>query len=96
MIAAMTSYEAERLVVERLPENVKRKSYFAEEVDNQKKKRPVSMRLRNETADLMKYPSSFLADLFNPIENMDKTLSEIRKSLEGKINSKLENTKVFV
>lgn len=113
VIASLTSYEAERLVVERLPESTKRKSYFAEELEseaealaaenkgitvddiaqtkdnNKRRRRKTSIRLRKEVAELLKYPSKTLVDIYNPIETMDMQLSDIRSSVGSKISAKI-------
>ena len=86
MIACMISYEAERSVVEKLGRDDIR--YFANEDfdDQKKKKRTVNVRLRDEMADLLLYPCKTLADLYDPVKNIGRKLSDIRAELSKRIS----------
>jgi len=77
MIAVLTSYEAERRTIGQLPSqgDGKVKKYFAE--DN--KKRSVTIRLKDETENLIKYASTYLASLYVPLDYHDQSLTKIRK-----------------
>jgi len=88
MIASLVSYEAERLTINKLGirQNQKVRKYFADE----NKKRSTTVRLRNETEELIKYPSRTLAVLFNPLEYTGEFISQIRRKLKLKIQEKID------
>jgi len=89
MIAVMMSYEAELRTIGQLyeKETTKRdRGYFATKED----RRYGISRLKNETEEIVSYPSKFLAKLYNPIEYMGQNLKEILKDLKSKIKFKLD------
>ena len=89
MIATMLSYEAELRTIGKLfaQEKSKRgRGYFATKED----RRYGISRLKNETEDIVTYPSKYLATLYDPIEYMGKDLKEIIKDIKVKINRKLD------
>lgn len=92
MIAAMISYEAELRTIGKLysEENTKRgRGYFATKED----RRYGISRLRNETEEIMTYPSKFLESLYNPKEYMGQNLNNIIKDIKSKIRFKLNEIK---
>ena len=91
MIAGLTSYEAERLTIGKLPERLHmgERRYYAEE----DKKRTIVNRLRDGGGDLIEYPSEWLAGLFKPNENIDEDLKTIRKNIRVQVQEKINKTK---
>ena len=92
MIAIMMSYEAELRTIGKLYSqgNIKRgRGYFATKED----KRYGISRLKNETEDIVTYPSKFLAKLYNPIVYMGWDLKEIIKDIKSKIKHKFDELK---
>ena len=89
MIATMLSYESELRTIGKLfaQEKSKRgRGYFA----TKEERRYGISRLKNETEDIVIYPSKYLATLYDPIEYMGKDLKEIIKDIKVKINRKLD------
>ena len=73
MIAGLTSYEAERLTIGRINnrDEAGKKRYFTEE----SKRRTVSRRLRDETEEVVTYPSRYLAKLYQPLAYIDQGMT---------------------
>lgn len=93
MIAAMTSYEAERLTVGRLGkrEGANQKKYFAQNVeDGGKRRRKVNIRLRDEMAEVLTYPSRTLASMYDPIQYGGQTITAVRTAVRAKVRLKLD------
>jgi hypothetical protein len=92
MIAGLTSYEAERLNFRKT--KGKTISYFTEENDSRK----MAARLRDDTENILIYPSTVLKDLYKPNLYMDADLetirTDIRKQIKLQINT-LGNKVVF-
>jgi hypothetical protein len=89
MIASFASYEAERLTIGKLAkrQGQKVRKYFADE----NKKRSATVRLRNETEELIKYPSRTLAALFNPLAFAGGSIFQIRRELKSIIQEKIDD-----
>lgn len=84
MIAAMMSYEAELRTIGKLYSEVtikRGRGYFA----TKEEKRYGISRLRNETEAIITYPSTFLAKLYIPSENMGQSLNKILKDIKVKV-----------
>ncbi|MFR5266825.1 DEAD/DEAH box helicase [Clostridium sp.] len=93
MIAGMISYEAERLTVGKLYNNEMDKigkGYFVEDT----KRKFLSPRLTEERAQTLTLASKALADMFNPLEHIDKNIKDIRVELEKKVAKKLNEIKI--
>lgn len=93
MIAAMTSYEAERLTVGRLGNHAgaSQKKYFAQDAeDGGRRRRKVNVRLRDEMAEVLTYPSRTLASMFDPIRDGGQSLTAVRAAVRKKVYRKLE------
>ena len=89
MISVMMSYEAERLTIGKLYHNTKLKrgrGYFA----TREERRYGIARLKNETDDIICHVSPILANLYEPEENFNKSIKQIRKELAEKIQPKVE------
>jgi len=88
MIACMLSYEAERLVCEKLNENktIRPKRYFAEE----KKRRTINVRLKDEMEFVISYPCRILSELYNPIEYLGQSLDFVKKDVQNKVKGLLK------
>ena len=91
MIAAMTSYEAERLTLGRLTrrEDIPAKHYFAEE---NRERRRFSALLRDEIAEVLRYPSRQLAQFYTPCASMGVSLCELRAAVGEKVAQLLSDT----
>ena len=94
MISGLISYESERLTVGKLNEialskNKSPKRYFADE----NKKRVVSLRLRNETEEILTFSSTFLAKMYNPIDNFGAEVKDVTAKIEQKILEKINEIK---
>ncbi|WP_294852339.1 helicase-related protein [uncultured Oscillibacter sp.] len=89
MIAGLTSYEAERLTIGRINnrDEAGKKRYFAEE----SKRRTVSRRLRDETEEVVTYPSRYLAGLYKPLSYIDQGTRTIHTALEKQIESRIDD-----
>ena len=89
MIAGLTSYEAERLTIGRINnrDEAGKKRYFAEE----SKRRAVSRRLRDETQEVVTYPSRYLAELYQPLSYIDQTIRTIHAALEKQIEARIKD-----
>jgi len=93
MIAAMISYEAEQRTIGKLyvqEDNKRGKGYFAAKKEE---KRYGISRLKNETEELVTYPSKFLATLYNPIDYMGGNLKDIIKDIKLKIHRRFDELK---
>lgn len=90
MIASILSYEAERLTVGKLYNNEqdkRGKDYFA-------KTRFPLRRLKfnqegNQPLFALLYPSVALRDIYNPIENLGRSLKDIKKEINAKVRERL-------
>ena len=78
MIAAMTSYEAERLTWAHLGNREEAKHYFAEE---NRDRRRFSALLRGDIAGVLRYHSHTLARLFDPCASMGAPLPAVKKTV---------------
>lgn len=88
MISVMMSYEAERRTLGKLYDREKSKrgkGYFMDKDE----RRHGSARLRGEAAELLCYPSKFLADAYDPANYMDWDISKIKEDVRSKIEVKL-------
>lgn len=97
MIAAMLSYEAERLTVGKLynnEEDKRGKDYFT------KNRFPLRrLRLNQEGAQplfTLIYPAAVLSDLYDPVACMGKSIKEIRKEISAEIEVRLETLQEYV
>ena len=88
MIASLTSYEAERLTIGKLPDRARagERKYFSED----DKKRAAIVRLRDGADDLIKYPSTWLAELISPRKNIGRDLKAIRRELKISIQDQID------
>ncbi|MEI8199110.1 MAG: helicase-related protein [Eubacteriales bacterium] len=89
MIAAMLSYEAEQRTIGALyiKEFIKRgKGYFTAKDEN----RYGTARLKKEAAELVTYPSKFLADLYNPLKYMDQDIGSILRAIKQTIQVRID------
>ena len=86
VIAGLTSYEAERLVMKKVPSKQKL-HYFAEDsIDNKKTKRKgVHQVITSENSDLIKYPCVTLANLYDPLDYLGTTLGNVRHRIKQKV-----------
>jgi hypothetical protein len=94
MIAGLTSYEAERLTIGRINnrDEAVKKRYFAEE----SKRRVVSRRLRDETEEVVTYPSQYLAGLYEPLLYIDQSIRTIHAAIEKQIESQIKDLSKYV
>lgn len=104
-IAALLSYEAERLTVGELVKNTTKKeegnrSYFAK---NRFPASRIRFSIKNNEPDNMNhlcllYPSISLASLYDPIDCLNRKLQyrEIRREITNKIEMKLEGLEKYV
>lgn len=88
MIAAMVSYEAERLNVDKLNSRagVRKKKYFTRET----KKRENVARLRAEREAIVTFPSQTLAQMWRPLDYAGQSITAVRRALVGKVRTKLK------
>jgi hypothetical protein len=89
MISVMMSYEAELRTIGQLYKNETSKrdrGYFTSKED----RRYGISRLKNETEEIICYPSNYLANLYDPTEYIGQDLKKIIKDLKSKITNKLD------
>lgn len=89
MISVMLSYESERITIGKLFHNARLKrgrGYFTSKED----KRYGISRLKNETEQIICYPSKFLAELYHPANHIDKTIKQIRNEIAETLRPKLD------
>ena len=86
MTAAMTSYEAERLIYGRL-------NKLARKIKYTYLNRNTSSLLVDSPKELITYPSDFLADVYNPSKFDGQSLSEILAATQKTIQSKIDALK---
>ena len=94
VIAGLTSYEAERLVMKKLPANQKL-MYFAEDTISSKKakRKGVHQMITSDNIDVLRYPCITLAELYDPIDSLDKTIGIVRHRIRRKIDKLIANVK---
>jgi len=94
MVAAMTSYEAERLTWGRLAnrKDVEAKRYFGQQDESGtgKKKRAISGRLRDDMETVLCYPSRTLAVAYDPLEEMGHRLSTVQEHVRAKVRESID------
>lgn len=91
VIAALTSYEAERRVYEKLPPE-KAMRYFAEEEGDERRSRRKGTHRRISTGNLeiCETPCKALAGLYDPVVYMGQPLGIIRADIRRKVKELLE------
>ena len=94
VIAGLTSYEAERLVMKKLPAG-QRLRYFADDSSDSRssKRKGVHQMITSDNVELYRYPCETLAELYDPIAYFGKTIGNVRYGIKKKIAKLLTRIK---
>lgn len=91
MISVMLSYEAEQRTIGKLFRSTKSKrgrGYFP---SKEKEERRFGLsRLKNETSEIVCFPSAYLASLYDPKKQLGANVNTIRKEIVAQIQQKLQ------